>query len=92
MILIVLISLVPFVFIPGLQDPSGLPKTLYISLLAIGAIALLRKERNITFPVSLRIFLAIIFFSWIFVVNPQLYFSQLSLDLSGVALFLYAAK
>jgi len=92
MILVLLVVLTPFIFIPGLQDPSGLPKTFYISLLAIAAVWLLGKEKEFTFPISLLIFLAISFFSWIFTINLQLYLSQLSLDLSGIALCLYAAN
>jgi len=93
MILIALAALTPFIFIPGLQDPSVLPKTFYISVLAIGAIILLlRKERLQCIPRSLMVFIAAIFFSAFWAINPHLYLSQLSLDLSGIALFLYAAN
>jgi len=93
MILIVLAALTPFIFIPGLQDPSVLPKTFYISALAVGAIILLlRREKLQCIPRSLMVFIAAILFSALWVINPHLYLSQLSLDFSGIALFLYAAN
>jgi len=92
MILIALAALTPFIFIPGLQNPSGMPKTFYLSLLAVGAIALLRKKNLAIFPWSLVVFIGAIFLSAFWAINPQLYLSQLSLDLSGIALFLYVAN
>jgi len=92
MILIVFIVLTPFIFIPGLQDPSGMPKTFYILLLAICAVVLLRKKSLAIFPGSLIVFIGAIFLSGFWSINPHLYLSQLSLDLSGIALFLYVAN
>jgi len=93
MILIIFAALTPFIFIPGLQDPSGLPKTLYISGLAVAAVVLLlRRERLQCVPLSLVVFIAAILFSAFWAINPHLYLSQLSLDLSGIALFLYTAN
>jgi len=93
MIFIALAVLTPFIFIPGLQDPSGLSKTFYISGLAIGAIILLlRREKPQRIPWSLVAFIAAILFSAFWAINPHLYLSQLSLDLSGIALFLYVAN
>ncbi len=92
MTLIFLVALTPFIFIPGLQDPSGLPKTFYLSLLALGAVALLRKKEVVIFPWSLVVFIGAIFLSAFWSINPHLYLSQISLDLSGIALFLYVAN
>ena len=92
MTLIILAALTPFVFIPGLQDPSGLPKTFYLSLLALGAVALLRKKEVVIFPWSLVVFIGAILLSAFWSINPHLFLSQLSLDLSGIALFLYVAN
>ena len=92
MILIALAALTPFIFIPGLQDPSGVPKTFYLSLLALWAVTLLRKKESIVFPVSLAVFIGAIFLSAFWSINSHFYLSQLSLDLSGIALFLYAAN
>jgi len=92
MILIVLAALTPFVFIPGLQDPSGMPKAFFLSILAIGAVVLLRKKELIDFPLSLMVFIVAILLSVFWAINPHLYLSQLSLDLSGIALFLYTAN
>ena len=92
MILVVFAILTPFVFIPGLQDPSGLPKTFYLSLLAVGAIALLRKKEQFVIPWSLIVFIGAILLSGFWSINPHFFLSQLSLDLSGITLFLYAAN
>ena len=92
MTLIILAALTPFVFIPGLQDPSGMPKTFYLSLLAICAVVLLRKKSLAIFPWSLVVFIGAIFLSVFWSINPHLFLSQLSLDLSGIALFLYVAN
>jgi len=93
MILIILAALTPFIFIPGFQDPSGLPKTFYISALAVAAVVLLlQRERLQRIPWSLAVFIAAILFSAFWAINPHLYLSQLSLDLSGIALFLYTAN
>jgi len=99
MILIALAALTPFIFIPGLQDPSGLPKTLYLSLLAIVAVMLLLKKEvplldmsRPIMPWSLVVFIGAIFLSAFWSINPHLFLSQLSLDLSGIALFIYVAN
>ena len=92
MILIALAALTPFVFIPGLQNLSGMPKAFYLSLLALWVVTLLRKKESIVFPVSLVVFIGAIFLSAFWSINPHLFLSQLSLDLSGIALFLYVAN
>jgi len=92
MTLIIFAALTPFIFIPGFQDPSGLAKTFYLSLLALGAIVLLRKKELIILPWSLVVFIGAIFLSSFWAINPHLFLSQLSLDLSGIALFLYIAN
>lgn len=92
MTLIILAALTPFIFIPGLQGPSGLPKTFYLSFLALGAILLLRKKELVVFPWSLVVFIGAILLSAFWSINPHLFLSQLSLDLSGIALFLYVAN
>lgn len=95
MILSILVLLIPFVVYPGLQDPSGLPKTLYTSVVALLCLVhLLSSGDKFVVPASpwLQIFVGLILISALKAHNHYLFLSQFTLDFSGAILCCYVAN
>lgn len=92
MILLTLLSLTPLIGLPYLHDGFSLPKTAYIvflSSLCLLALLLRRGEISVPLAAPLSLYLGAIALSVFGATNLHAFFSQFSLDVAGIVIFVY---